>query len=547
MLKTLTVSNFALVDQLEIHFGPGLTVITGESGAGKSILLGALSLVLGERAAADTIRPGCSRADVSAELDLTGIDEALAVLAEQSLDDPDQPGRILVRRVVNADGRSRAYLNGTPVTLNVLKRLTEGLIDIYGQDDNQRLADPGVQRSLLDAWGVDHERLESCRAAYHAWKAAAGEHSRRVTQVRSLEDRATLLSYQLEELGEAAPAPGEFEEIERLHRRLSRASQMRDVVAEVMTELEQESILGGARASLMRLEDDHPALQSARDSLLTISDLIADVLHDLRDFEESLSLDPQALADQEARLTLLHELARKHRVSPETLPELIASLDAELTAISTDRGSLNALAEEAARQEKAYRAHAAELSSQRQAAADGFCQAVSGYMNTLGIKGGALSLTFLPRESEFGAETVEFSCVTNPRYPAAPLTRIASGGERARISLAIQIVAAERMQLPSLVLDEADVGVGGITADVVGRLLRGLAGHTQVICITHAPQIAALGATHLLVEKNSEQDTLIAELDGPQRIDELARMLSGAKITEESRDYARSLLGQAAV
>lgn len=546
MLKTLTVSNFALVDELEIQFGNGLTVITGESGAGKSILLAALSLVLGERAASDTIRPGTTRADVSAEFDLSAIDGVLAYLTEHELQDPDQPGRALVRRVINADGRSRAFLNGTPVNLSVLRELTGGLIDIHGQDDNVGLADPTVQRQLLDGYGVDAKVLEACRAAFTGWKAAEAELARLQNQVQSNEDRAALLAYQLEELDEAAPESGEFEAVEQTHKRLSQAQSTREVVAEALTALEHAESLGQAQTGLARIDDDQADLNSARDTLITVAELMADAGRDLRAFEESLSVDPETLLGLENRLTLLHDLARKHKVSPEHLPEHIEQLRAELDGMSTDRSSLEGLAETVANEEKAYRKHSKKLSKQRLAAADGFCSAVTEHMNTLGIKGGALSLTFHPRESEFGAEAVEYECVTNPRYPAAPLGRIASGGERARISLAIQIVAAAKNQLPSLILDEADVGVGGTTADVVGRLLRGLAEHTQVICITHAPQIAALGLEHLKVSKDSDQDTRIAGLDEGERVDELARMLAGARITDESRDYARTLLEEAA-
>jgi DNA repair protein RecN (Recombination protein N) len=546
MLKSLTVNNFALVDQLDMPLQPGLTVVTGESGAGKSVLIGALALVLGERAATDAIRPGAQRADVSAEFDLTGVPETVARLTEQALEDPDQPARMLVRRVVNREGPSRAFLNGTPVTLSVLRELTDGLVDIHGQDDNQRLADPNVQRALLDAYGVNASVLSACSTAFHAWRSAAAEHARREADVTNREDRASLLTYQLGELDEAKPLPGEFEEVEQRHRRLSQAQHLKEVLAEVLGVVEDDDGLRHAQARLDRLDDDHPDLRSARDALLTILELRADAVRDLRSFADSLDFEPEHLAELESRLEALHDLARKHRVDPERLPELIDRFTEELDAIGTDRSLTEDLAAEAARQEALYRQHAAELSRQRQAAADGFCHAVSGYMDALGIKQGALAVKFLPRESEYGAETVEYQCITNPKYPAAPLNRIASGGERARISLAIQLVAAERTRLPSLILDEADVGIGGTTADVVGRLLRTLAAHTQVICITHAPQIAALGTTHLKVHKDSEQDIRIARLDESDRIDELARMLAGARIGTESRDYARTLLEEAA-
>ncbi len=543
MLKTLTVSNFALVDRLEIGFGPGLTVITGESGAGKSILLAALSLVLGERASTDVIRPGSARAEVSAEFEL-GPNER-AFLEEQALEDPDQPERALIRRVITRDGRSRAFLNGSTVTLNVLRALTGGLIDIHGQDDNVRLADPAVQRGLLDGYGVAAADLAACREAFHAWKRAAAELARRQEQVRSNQDRASLLAYQLRELEEVAPATGEFQEIEQAYRRLSQAQTLNEAVSDALAGLEAADALGQVQAGLARIDDDHPDLSSARETLLTVGDLCADAVRDLRAYQENLTFERATLEQLEERLGVLHELARKHRVAPEALPDHMAELSRELEALGSHRASLDELAAEAERQEAAYRSLAAHISRQRQGAAESFCASVSGHMNALGIKGGALALAFEPCESEHGAETVEYRCVTNPKYPAAPLARIASGGERARISLAIQIVAAAKNRLPCLVLDEADMGVGGTTADVVGRMLRELAAHTQVICITHAPQVAALGGEHLKVSKDSDQDTRITHLDEAERVDELARMLAGASVTEESRNYARTLLSQA--
>ena len=546
MLKTLSVRNFALVDELEILFGEGLTVVTGESGAGKSILLGALGLVLGERASTDMIRPGASRAEVAAEFDLGPIASLRARLSELELDDSDQPGRVLVRRVVSEDGRSKAFLNGSPVTLQVLREFTSELIDVHGQHENQRLAEPDTQLALLDDYGVVAADLAACRSAFRAWKAAATRLETLQRSVHSQEDRATLLAYQLEELSQVSPVSGEFEEIESSHKRLSQAQDLKEIVSRTQEEIDEVSAFGHALRALQRIDDTHPALAAARDALSAITDLSADVMRELRDYEETLDGDPEQLEFMEERLGALHALARKHRVEPERLPELMATLQAELDNLSTDRSALETLAREVEAQEAEYRTKAADVSAQRKSAADGFAGSVSDCMNTLGIQGGALVLQFDDREAETGLEGVEFLCITNPKYPAAALAKIASGGERSRISLAIQIVAAERSQLPSLILDEADVGVGGTTADVVGRLLRALASHTQVICVTHAPQVAALGQHHLRVHKGSEQETRIQLLDEDLRVDELARMLAGAGITEKSRDYARTLLAEAA-
>lgn len=545
VLKALTIRDFALVASLDITFAGGLTVITGESGAGKSILLGALALVLGQRADSTTVRPGAARAEVTAEFDLGGHAASRSLLDEQALTDPEDPGRCLVRRVVSADGRSRAFINGTPVTLQVLRALCEDLVDIHGQHENQRLSDPAVQLALLDDYGVAAELRRRVRTSFRHWQKSRQEAAALRTSLAQREDRARLLAYELDELEALDLRPGELDAVEAEHRRLSQAQDLRAAVAESLGALEEEAVVGRVLRLLDSLDDDHPRLAAARETLRAADDLLADAVRDLRAYDESLDLDPAHLAELDSRLGAIHELARKHRVPAERLVEHTAQLREELDSISTDRSALDALEQAAATAEADYRAQAAELSKQRRAAARGFAKAVSRCIATLGIKGGKLELVFADALGETGLETVEFHVTTNPRYPAAPLTRIASGGERARFSLAIQVVAAEKSALPCLVLDEADVGVGGTTADVVGRLLRSLASHCQVICVTHAPQVAALGHHHLQVRKDEQQETSIEPLGADTRVEELARMLAGAGITDKSRDYARSLLAEA--
>ncbi len=545
MLKQLTVTDFALVSFLDVDLSSGLTVITGESGAGKSIVLGALGLVIGDRANTEVIRHGAQRAVVSAEFELDEKTDAYAYLMELALADEDQPGRCLVRRVVSRDGRSRAFINGTPVTRQVLRTFTEGLIDIHGQHENQRLASKDVQLALLDDYGVMDSDLQSLRASYHAWcdDLAAADTLRGLLARK--EDRASLLNYQLEELATLALAEGEFERIEKEHKRLSQAHDLRETVAVSLTSLEDMDPIRRTLRALEGIDDDQAQLIAAREFLSSACSLIDDAIRDLRGYDDSLEVDPEHLTTIDARLALVHELSRKHRVMPADLAGHYAKLQDELNTISMDRTQFDALLESAQRHEAAYKKRAKVVSKQRHSAANSFSTAVSRCIKTLGIEGGELSLKFSPDESERGLESVEFHIVTNPNYPSASLSRIASGGERARISLAIQVVAAEKTALPCLVLDEADVGVGGTAADVVGRLLRALAEHTQVICVTHAPQVAALGDHHLRVHKDSEQDTHIEPLAEDTRIDELARMLAGADVTDESRDYARTLLKEA--
>lgn len=545
VLKSLTIRDFALVPALDIAFDDGLTVVTGESGAGKSILLGALGLVLGERAASDTVRPGAARADISAEFDLSDHAGARQLLEAQAVTDPDQPSRCLVRRVVGADGRSRAFVNGSPVTLQVLRTLTQDLVDVHGQHENQRIAEPAVQLALLDDYGVESKLRRDCRDAYRAWRGAEREVQELEERVARQDDRARLIGYQLDELQALALEPGELEAIESEHRRLSQAEALRGSVADCLNALEEESAAGTALRRLGSLNDDHARLESARSQLESALDLMNDAARDLRAYDESLDLDPERLQALEARLSAIHDTARRHRLAPEQLEPQLEALRAEQAELSDDRASLEAARGSAVELRERFLERARRLSKQRRRAARQFEKAVSGCMETLGIRGGKLSLVFGAGESETGLETVAFHVTTNPRYPAGLLQRIASGGERARIGLAIQVVAAEKSAMPCLVLDEADVGVGGTTADVVGRLLRDLAANTQVICVTHAPQVAALGHNHLRVTKTDDQDTCIEGLAVDSRIEELARMLAGADITDKSRDYARTLLAEA--
>lgn len=546
MLKALTVRDFALVQALEVDFAPGLTVITGESGAGKSILLGALGLVLGDRATSDAVRPGASRAEVTADFELSGHPSAQAFLIEHALEDADQPGRALVRRVVNREAGSRAYVNGAPVTLQVLRQLTEGLVDIHGQQEHQRLTHPATQLGLLDDYGVDRGLLAECQQCFRDWQASSAHLLELEQSLAAREDRASLLRYQVQELGEVAPREGEFEQLAADHKRLSQAEDLHATIAQALDTLEDADALARVERTLRALDDAQPALEGAREAMAAANALLDDATRDLRHYLDTLDVDPMVLQGLDERLGLFSELARKHKIEPHALSAHLEALTAELDTISTDQGALGDLRKAAAEHQARYRQVAVALTAARRSAADAFAGAVSQCMQTLGIVEGALVLEFKPAESERGLEAVEFLVVTNPKYPPAPLAKIASGGERTRISLAIAVVAAEKSALPCLILDEADVGVGGTTADVVGRLLRNLARHAQVICITHAPQVAALGQNHLRVRKTPAQDTHIEPLTPDERVDELARMLAGAGITEESKSYAKTLLSAAA-
>ncbi len=545
MLKHLTVQDFALVARLDLDLAAGLTVITGESGAGKSILLSALSLVLGERASTDLVRPGTGRADVHAEFDLRGQADIAATLEALELQDPDQPELCLVRRTIGADGRSRAFVNGAPVTLQVLRNITEGLVDLHGQHDNLRLADRNVQLTLLDDFaGTEGERARVGKL-FRSIKAKQQEAQALRTLLERDADRAELLRYQLEELDALGLTPGEFERLEAEQKRLSRVDTYLAITQAGMDGIDELDVLRSVGRKLEDIDDSHTSLASARQTLHDALGLLDDAHAELRRYAEALESDPERLQTVDERLGEIHALARKHHIPPAELAGLGERLASELDGMAADSSALDALTKEIDTLTADYDDAAKKLSSKRKRAAGKFDKEVTATIRKLALPKASLEGRFESARGETGIDAFEFWVTTNPKYPAGPLQKIASGGELARISLAIQVTAARTSHLPCLILDEADVGVGGTTADTVGRMLRDLGAHTQVLCVTHAPQVAALGDHHLLVRKTEDQDTEIRALNSEDRLAEVARMLAGADVTDKTRDYAAALLAEA--
>ena len=552
MLTRLTVRDFALVRAVDVTFDRGLTVLTGESGAGKSILLGALGLALGDRASAASVRPSAERSDVTAEFDVDGNRRAARFSDLARLDDPDAPNRCLLRRIINREGRSRAFINGAPATSNDLAELAATLIDIHGQNEHQSLLRRDVQLDLLDHYAGAEALADRVRDAYRIWRSAADTLHTLQTNAEQSRDRRTLLEYQLGELSELAVSAGEYEDLHDRYRRMSKSQDIQTRIGAALDVLEGESESGVAEVArlvtlLGGIDDGHAALASARELLDTALTHLDETSRELRRYLEELTSAPDELEPIEARLDRITELARKHRLRPEMLAERQSELTAELSALSVSDQDLDAVRQKMQEAEQTFRTSATELSNKRRRSAKKFAREVSAHIDSLGITGGSLELVFSDAEHEGGLDTVEYHIVTNPKYPAAPLARIASGGERSRVSLAIQVVAAEKSKLPALILDEADVGIGGTTADVVGRLLRRLAARTQVLCVTHAPQVAARGEHHLLISKSNEYDTVVEPLDSAGRVAELARMLGGQDITKKTIEYAEELISAGAL
>ena len=546
MLRALNIRNFALVKELDIEFGAGLTVVTGESGAGKSILLDALTLVLGARAKRAQMRPGANACEVTAEFDLTTRPASLELLEQQDLFADGERSTCLVRRTAS-ETRSRAFVNGSPATLAVLQALAEPLIDIHGQHEHRQLLSRDAQRRMLDEFGVEPELLAAVAESYRERTRLTRELAERRAQAEQARERQSLLRYQVDELQGLGDSLRHVAEMTATHKRLSRAQELMEIVGNTVAALEDDLLgrLSSLAGRLADLDDTHVNLQSAQELAESAHAHLDEALGELRRYAESFPDDDSALAELDQALAAIHDMARKHRVPAAELGDHLQRLTAELEAQSAGEADVQKLAQALDDAEARFLGAAQALSEARQAAAGPFAEQVTAILAKLGLKGATLSVAFEPGESEAGLETVTFKAATNPRYPAQDLAQIASGGELSRIALAIQVVAAERCRLPCLILDEADVGIGGTTADVLGRVLRDLSKNTQVIAITHAPQIAALGTTHLKVSKTTEQDTVIRILDDEQRTEELARMLGGRTITDDSRAYAKTLLEDA--
>ena len=554
MLVHLSVHNYAIVEHLDLELQRGMSVITGETGAGKSIMLDALGLALGDRADSGVVRPGADKADILASFDLEDIAEARAWLAERDL---DNDGPCILRRVITSEGRSRGYINGAPCPLGDLKALGELLIDIHSQHEHQSLLKPDTHRRLLDEYAGSQELARQVQLAAQRWRQTRQELQRLSSSGDEQRARHQLLSYQLEELENLALGDNELEQLEQEHKALSNAEQLLGACRQVLdlcSESDAGNVLSALTASLNRLGgfSDQPALGEATNLLASAQIQVEEAIGELNRFIDHFDADPQRQQLLEERLDAIYGLARKHRVQPFELAELQQRLLQELEGLNADDEAVERLGEELAAYERHYRDKADELSALRQQAAGRLAEAVQAEMQTLGMPGGRFSIELQAGTSDEpqpqGLEQVEFLVSANPGQPLKSLAKVASGGELSRISLAIQVITAQTSRVPTLVFDEVDVGIGGPTAEVVGQLLRRLGERGQVLTVTHLPQVAAQGHQHLFVHKARGQDstqTAVARLTPEGRVEEIARMLGGVDLTEESLAHARKMVTKA--
>jgi DNA repair protein RecN (Recombination protein N) len=550
MLRALSIRDFVIVDRLDLEFDNGFTVLTGETGAGKSILIDALALVLGERSDIGVVREGCSRAEISAEFALEHLPDAQQWLEANDLS--EEGAACLLRRVLESNGRSRAYVNGRPCTLQQVKELGEKLVDIHGQHEHQSLLKAASQRALLDAFAGSRDLTQEVEAAWRSWQQVRRQRLELEKDAATLAAERERLQWQVEDLTRLHFAVDDWEQLQSDHARLAHAAALIEVVEQSMETLSEGeaaalAAINGAISRLQSARDFDPALQEILDVLEPAQIQLQEAVYSLRHYRQRVELDPERLREVEQRLESVHGTARKYRVTPERLPELLDEASQRLEQL-TEGLSSAALEKKETQAHDAFLALARKLSDERQRAAKELSNKVSQAMQTLAMAGGRFEVKLEPLADggAHGLEQVEFLVAAHGAASARALAKVASGGELSRISLAIQTVTSEVADVPVLIFDEVDAGIGGRVAEIVGRMLKQLGKRHQVMCITHLPQVAAAADHQWQVAKRQAKGVMVSSvsvLERGQRVEEIARMLGGVKITDTTRKHAAEMLG----
>lgn len=555
MLRSLNIRDFVIVDELDIDLDHGFTVLTGETGAGKSILLDALSLVLGERADPSQIREGKSKAEISALFSLDGSLKNVisSWLDEQGFNLEDDGATLILKRIIDTSGRSRAFINGSTATLNQTKELGNHLVDIHGQHAHQLLLKTGAQRDLLDNQGQLQEQVATVKGLYQQWQTAKKQLELAKSAGESLQKEQERLSWQLEELDLLAPKAGEWAEIDVEYSRLANAAKLIEGSQNALAMLSDqegnvEELLAKAFTEIEDLAKLDSHLEDAKVSLESAQIQISEATHSLNRYLQKIDVDPERLAEVEERLKALHSAAKKFKVTPEELPDVWLDIKEKVNAIKNSQ-DLAALEKNLLATQTEYNKVAKTLSQNRNKAAKVLEKLVTEAMQDLSMAGGqfAIGMEPLPEGNAYGLENIEFLVAGHPGVSPKPLSKVASGGELARISLAISVITSEASQIPTLIFDEVDSGIGGAVAETVGKRLKELGQAHQVLCVTHLAQVAAQGHQHWKVEKQSTANATTSSITGlnrQERVEEIARMLGGTEITDTTRRHARELLGQ---
>ena len=555
MLKFLSIRDFVIVDHVELEFAPGFTVLTGETGAGKSILIDALSLVLGERSDPADVRSGCERAEISVEFDIRGLPELAAWLCDNGFEgDSGDMGVCLMRRLVDSSGRSRSFINGCSATLQQLRAAGEKLVDIQGQHAHQSLLRADAQRDLLDSFSGNRELAQRVAEAYRHWQAIRQRRLDWEQNSETLTREREHLEWQSSELSALNFSLDEWEALQTDHSRLSNAASLLEAAQmglEVLSEGEAAA-LGQVNVVISRLThllDCDSSLKPLLELLDSAQIQLQEAVYELGRYTQRLELDPQHLQEVEERLAAIHAAARKYRIMPAELPGMLETVSERLAGLGRS-GDGDVLAKEEAASLDEYLQLARQLSGERARAAKILAQQVTDAMQTLAMAGGEFSVALRPLErgNANGLEQIEFQVAAHQGLPLRPLAKVASGGELSRIGLAIHVITSKLGAAPTLIFDEVDAGIGGRVAEIVGGLLKKLGAERQVLCITHLAQVASAGDHQWQITKSADPasegkvSSRITVLGRQERIEEIARMLGGAKITETTRKHAAEML-----
>lgn len=553
MLTQLSISNFAIVEQLDLDIESGMTVITGETGAGKSIMLDALGLATGDRADPECVRTSADRAEIHASFDLTHCPDAIKWLENKELLSDNE---CILRRVITKEGRSRAYINGTPSPLSDLRGIGELLVDIHGQHESQSLLKKNSHRLLLDDYANTRKLATDVAFIAHQHNRLQTELDELLSSQQEQHERVQLLTYQLEEFEQLSLQEGELSGLEKELQQLTHAEATLSAchqINHICSDSDAGNLLQQLTHCMHLLGDlsvDHPAISSTMEMLSSAHIQVEEAVGELNYFIDHFDADPQRMQEVDERLSAIYDLARKHRAQPDELLDKQLSLASELEKIQFSDEHADSLQSKLDELKHKYQTKAEKLSERRQKASRKLEKQVIDRMSLLGMPRGLFNVSLTPHDiktlSPLGQEDIEFLVTTNPGQPPRPLAKVASGGELSRISLAIQVITAQTSRIPSMVFDEVDVGIGGGTAEIVGSMLRELGEKSQVLCVTHQPQVASQGHQHLFVSKKhskSASSTRIANLNGDHRINEIARMLGGVAITRSTLAHAEEMLG----
>ncbi len=556
MLRQLVINDLAVIDSLNIDFKSGMTVLTGETGAGKSILLDALGLVLGDRADTSVIRGGTDKTDITAIFSINNNPYINDRLNEMEIASDDE---LFIRRTINRDGRSRAYLNNTPVPVQTLREIGEYLIDIHGQHAHQSLSRPKTQREILDQAGTYDSLLSDVANNYQQWKLVNEQLQNFETSGDDFEARLSFLKYQIDELTQLDIGESEYESLVEEFKRQSHSQDLIATCQQVLAELsESDAAMSSQLSQHQRAITDLCKIDNSLESISSLLDSAAiqidEACAELKNYIDRFDSDTSQLNIIESRLDKIHELARKHKVKPEALAEQLVLLSSQLEQLEGGQEQHELLQKKKSELLNKYKKLAEKLSVKRKSTASKIALAVTDKMQDLGM-GGKFDISVDTIEDaevltphQFGMDKISFIVSTNPGQPLRPIAKVASGGELSRLSLAIQIIASKDNGVPTMVFDEVDAGISGGIAEIVGKLLNSLAEHRQIFCVTHLAQVASCGHQHIQVIKQTKNDatfTEVVELNQQERVDEIARMLAGMEITNESRANAAQMLASA--